>query len=120
MTSAIADIVAGVPVIPVLVIDRIEVAAPLARALVAGGLDVLASNAGIVLPGALMDLTVEAWERTFAINTRATWLLARAAHPHLRTSRGALIATGSISASQATAAWTFGLVGFTVISARVT
>ena len=70
----------------------------------AGGLDVLASNAGIVLPGALMDLTVEAWERTFAINTRATWLLARAAHPHLRTSRGALIATGSISASQATAA----------------
>lgn len=69
----------------------------------AGGLDALVSNAGIVLPGALLDLDVATWDRTFAINTRATWLLAKAAHAALRDSRGALVVTGSISASQATA-----------------
>jgi 2-dehydro-3-deoxyphosphogluconate aldolase/(4S)-4-hydroxy-2-oxoglutarate aldolase len=41
MTSPITDIVGNVPVIPVLVVDRVEVAAPLAEALVAGGLEVL-------------------------------------------------------------------------------
>ena len=30
---------------------------------------------------ALLDFTVEDWDRLFAVNTRATWLLAKAAHP---------------------------------------
>jgi NAD(P)-dependent dehydrogenase (short-subunit alcohol dehydrogenase family) len=67
-----------------------------------GGLDVLVSNAGIAQNGALAELSVEEFDRTFAINTRATWLLARAAYPLLKASRGALIVTASVSASHAT------------------
>ncbi|MCW1402480.1 SDR family oxidoreductase [Novosphingobium sp. MW5] len=38
----------------------------------------------------------------YAINTRATWLLAKAAHPHLAANRGAFVATASMSATQPT------------------
>jgi NAD(P)-dependent dehydrogenase (short-subunit alcohol dehydrogenase family) len=66
-----------------------------------GGLDGLVSNAGINRPGALLASTAEDWDRIFAVNTRATWLLARAAHPALRASRGAIVAVASMSGSQA-------------------
>jgi NAD(P)-dependent dehydrogenase (short-subunit alcohol dehydrogenase family) len=62
-----------------------------------GGLDGVVSNAGINRPGPLVDYTVEDWDRVFAVNTRATWLLAKAAHQALRTSRGAIVAVGSMS-----------------------
>lgn len=64
-----------------------------------GGLDGVVSNAGINRPGLLADYTVEDWDRVFAVNVRATWLLAQAAHPALRASRGALVAVGSMSGS---------------------
>jgi NAD(P)-dependent dehydrogenase (short-subunit alcohol dehydrogenase family) len=41
------------------------------------GLDGLVSNAGINRPGPLLQYSVEDWDRLFAVNTRATWLLAR-------------------------------------------
>lgn len=66
-----------------------------------GGLDGLVSNAGINRPGALVDYTVEDWDRVFAVNTRATWLLAKAAHAALRASRGAVVAVASMSGSHA-------------------
>jgi glucose 1-dehydrogenase len=66
-----------------------------------GGLDALVSNAGINRPGALVDYAVEDWDRMFAVNVRATWLLAKAAHAALRESRGAIVATGSMSGSNA-------------------
>ena len=66
------------------------------------GIDGVVSNAGIIGSGPLLDQTAETFERTFAINTRATWLLAAAAHPHLAQSRGAFVATASMSASQPT------------------
>ena len=50
----------------------------------------------------LVDQTVELFDRIYAINTRATWLLAKAAHPHLAASRGAFVATASMSATQPT------------------
>jgi glucose 1-dehydrogenase len=62
-----------------------------------GGLDGLVSNAGINRIGPLVDYTVEDWDRLFAVNTRATWLLAKAAHPALRVSRGAIVAVASMS-----------------------
>ncbi len=62
-----------------------------------GGLDGLVSNAGINRPGPLVNYAVEDWDRLFAVNTRATWLLAKAAHPALRASRGAIVAVGSMS-----------------------
>lgn len=62
-----------------------------------GGLDVLISNAGIIKIGTLMEIDLEDYERAFAINTRATWLLVRAAHKHLKAARGCIVVTGSIS-----------------------
>jgi NAD(P)-dependent dehydrogenase (short-subunit alcohol dehydrogenase family) len=64
-----------------------------------GGLDGLVSNAGINRPGPLADYAVDDWDRVFAVNTRATWLLAKAAHAALKTSRGAIVAIGSMSGS---------------------
>ena len=69
-----------------------------------GGIDGLASNAGIIHAGSLLDLSVADYDRIFAINTRATWLIAKAAHPHLKASRGALVATASMSGHQPTPA----------------
>jgi NAD(P)-dependent dehydrogenase (short-subunit alcohol dehydrogenase family) len=66
-----------------------------------GGLDGLVSNAGINRPGALVGYTLEDWDRVFAVNVRATWLLAKAAHAPLRAARGAIVAVGSMSGSNA-------------------
>src|SRR5207245_17348 len=64
-----------------------------------GGLDGLVSNAGINRPGALLQYAVDDWDRVFAVNTRATWLLAKAAHPALTAARGAIVAVASMSGS---------------------
>jgi len=66
-----------------------------------GGLDGLVSNAGINRPGTLLEYSVEDWDRMFAVNTRATWLLAKAAHPALKAAGGAIVAIGSMSGSNA-------------------
>jgi NAD(P)-dependent dehydrogenase (short-subunit alcohol dehydrogenase family) len=79
--------------------DAGEVVADAVRAHL-GGLDALISNAGVAVPGALAALSLEDWERTFAVNVRATWLLARAAYPLLRADGGALVATASIAARE--------------------
>jgi glucose 1-dehydrogenase len=65
-----------------------------------GELDALISNAGIAPAGALVELSLDDWERTFAVNVRATWLVARACYPLLRAARGALVATASIAARE--------------------
>jgi NAD(P)-dependent dehydrogenase (short-subunit alcohol dehydrogenase family) len=62
-----------------------------------GGLDALISNAGIISRHFLLDLSVEDYQRSFDINTRATWLLGKAAHPLLAAANGCIIATASIS-----------------------
>ena len=66
-----------------------------------GGLDALVSNAGVNRPGPLIHYSVADWDLLFAVNTRATWLLAKAAHGALKTSRGAIVAVGSMSGSHA-------------------
>jgi NAD(P)-dependent dehydrogenase (short-subunit alcohol dehydrogenase family) len=63
-----------------------------------GGLDAVISNAGIAVTGALAELSLDDWERTFAVNVRATWLLAKATYPLLRDGGGAVVATASIAA----------------------
>ena len=72
-----------------------------------GGIDAVVSNAGIIAAGALVDLSVDDFDRIYAINTRATWALAKAAHPHLAANKGAFVATASMSASQPTPALGF-------------
>ena len=66
-----------------------------------GGIDGLVSNAGVNRPGRLVEYSVDDWDHLFAVNTRATWLLAKAAYPALKTSRGAIVAVGSMSGSNA-------------------
>lgn len=72
-----------------------------------GGIDAVISNAGIIMGGALVDQSPADFDRIFAINTRASWLVAKAAYPHLKQSRGAFVATASMSATQPTPALGF-------------
>lgn len=66
-----------------------------------GGIDAIVSNAGAIQVAPLEELSVEEFDYLFAVNTRPTWLLAKAAFPFLKASRGALVATGSIAAENA-------------------
>jgi NAD(P)-dependent dehydrogenase (short-subunit alcohol dehydrogenase family) len=69
-----------------------------------GGLDALVSNAGIFVSRTpLVDMKLDDYERVFAVNTRATWLLAQQCRAMLRESRGCIVATASISADEPTA-----------------
>jgi NAD(P)-dependent dehydrogenase (short-subunit alcohol dehydrogenase family) len=65
-----------------------------------GGLDLLVSNAGAAISAPLVELSLEDWDRTFAINVRAAWLLAKAAYPLLREAQGSLVVTASIAARE--------------------
>lgn len=64
-----------------------------------GGLDIVVNNAGIVILQRFDETPVEDWDRTFAINLRAMFLMARAALPALRSSScGAIVNIASIAA----------------------
>lgn len=67
-----------------------------------GGLDGLASNAGIIGSGPLLSQSVEEYDRQFLVNTRPLWLLSKALHPLLKASRGSIVATASMSAENPT------------------
>lgn len=69
-----------------------------------GGIDGIASNAGIITGGSLTDLSSGGWDQVFAINAKANWVIARAAYAELKKSRGVFIATASMSAHQPTPA----------------
>ena len=62
-----------------------------------GGIDGIVGNAGIAAPAKLVDLDLATWDRIFDINLRANWLLAKAAHPHLRKSKGAIVMLSSMA-----------------------
>lgn len=65
-----------------------------------GGLDAVVSNAGVSRPSTLAKLAIDDWDFLFAVNVRAPWLLAKAAYPALRESRGSLVAVASMSGVQ--------------------
>jgi 3-oxoacyl-[acyl-carrier protein] reductase len=76
-----------------------------ARALVAtaverfGGLDLLVNNAGTTMetpPEDLDGVEVAEWDRVFAVNVRGLFQATRAAAPHLRAARGAVVNVASI------------------------
>lgn len=67
-----------------------------------GGLDGLVSNAGMIKVGPLASLSVPDYELVFSVNTRATFLLAQAAYPLLRESRGSIVATSSLASEMPT------------------
>jgi NAD(P)-dependent dehydrogenase (short-subunit alcohol dehydrogenase family) len=61
-----------------------------------GQLDLLVNNAGLFASEALERISVEQWDGMFATNTRAPFLMAQAAHPHLRAAKGRIINIGSL------------------------
>ena len=65
-----------------------------------GSLDVLYNNAGIVHePASTVDITVEEWEKTIAINLTGSWLGMKYAIPEMiKTGGGSIINTASLAA----------------------
>ena len=61
-----------------------------------GRLDLLVNNAGSFESVALENITAEQWDAMFATNTRAPFLMAKAAWPHLTAARGRIINIGSL------------------------
>ncbi len=61
-----------------------------------GQLDLLVNNAGVFESEALEKISVEQWDAMFATNTRAPFLMAKVAYPHLRTARGRILNIGSL------------------------
>jgi len=61
-----------------------------------GSLDILINNAGVFESAALEQIAPDQWDTVFATNTRAPFLMARAAYPHLRANSGRIINIGSL------------------------
>ncbi len=63
-----------------------------------GRLDVLCNIAGILRFDHVEDLSVENWNRILAVNLTGTFLMCKAALPHLLESRGNIVNTSSTAA----------------------
>jgi 3-oxoacyl-[acyl-carrier protein] reductase len=67
-----------------------------------GGIDILFNNAGISGRWKIEEITDAQWDRTFAVNVRAPFRIARAAVPELKKSTaGRIINTASVMAESA-------------------
>lgn len=64
-----------------------------------GTLDLLVNNAGMFATAQLEQIPVEAWDAMFETNTRGAFLMAQAAHPHLKARRGRIVNIGSLGGS---------------------
>jgi NAD(P)-dependent dehydrogenase (short-subunit alcohol dehydrogenase family) len=61
-----------------------------------GRIDLVVNNAGMFESAALEEITVDQWDRIFATNTRAPFLVARAALPYLKAVQGRIVNIGSL------------------------
>ncbi|MBX4895706.1 3-oxoacyl-ACP reductase family protein [Rhizobium bangladeshense] len=64
-----------------------------------GGLDILVSNAGILIRNPLDDYSLEDFDRMFAVNVRAVFVGAQAAARHMKEG-GRVITIGSVTAER--------------------
>lgn len=62
----------------------------------AGRLDVLVNNAGVMQEARVEAMSLEDWQRTIMVNLTAPFLFIKAALPHLRAAKGAIVNIGSI------------------------
>jgi meso-butanediol dehydrogenase / (S,S)-butanediol dehydrogenase / diacetyl reductase len=76
------------PSAPARVVDEV-----IARA---GRLDVLVNNAGVMQEARAEATSLEDWERTIMVNLTTPFLFIKAALPHLRAGKGAIVNVGSI------------------------
>lgn len=65
-----------------------------------GGCDILLNNAGIIVPGSILDATVEDFDRVLAVNLRGPFLLSRLVARHMvaRGTKGSIINMSSTNA----------------------
>ena len=63
---------------------------------VLGGLDLLVNNAGAFETAPLEAISAEQWDAMFETNTRGPFLVAKAAYPHLKATRGRIVNIGSL------------------------
>jgi NAD(P)-dependent dehydrogenase (short-subunit alcohol dehydrogenase family) len=66
-----------------------------------GGLDGLINNAAVTNSGGkyFNEIAIDTWDRVMQVNVRGTWLVTRAAHPHLKASgRGRVVNLASDTA----------------------
>lgn len=69
-----------------------------------GGLDVVYNNAGVNSTGSILDTTEDDWNRCFDVNVKGTYLVSRAAVPHLEQGAGgAIVNQASVAALVAVA-----------------
>jgi NAD(P)-dependent dehydrogenase (short-subunit alcohol dehydrogenase family) len=61
-----------------------------------GRIDLLINNAGIFASEALEEISADQWDAMFTTNTRAPFLMAKAAFPHLRAVKGRILNIGSL------------------------
>jgi NAD(P)-dependent dehydrogenase (short-subunit alcohol dehydrogenase family) len=61
-----------------------------------GQIDLLINNAGMFESEALENISAEQWDAMFATNTRAPFLVAKAAYPHLHAAKGRIVNIGSL------------------------
>jgi 3-oxoacyl-[acyl-carrier protein] reductase len=64
-----------------------------------GGIDILVNNAGIIAMGSIDRLSLEEFDRTFAINVRAVFVTTQAAAKHMK-SGGRVVNIGSCNAER--------------------
>jgi meso-butanediol dehydrogenase/(S,S)-butanediol dehydrogenase/diacetyl reductase len=64
-----------------------------------GGVDVLCNNAGIITVDPVEEMKEDEWDSVMDVNVKGVFLPSRAAIPHLKRSKGAIINTASIAGS---------------------
>src|SRR3954468_14292040 len=93
-------------VVPADLGDRVQAQRAVREAVAAlGGLDVVVSNAGLAVFGHTLEVHPEDFDRTVDVTFRGAVDVIREALPHLRASRGTIVATGSLMARQPLPTW---------------
>lgn len=88
------------------VTDRERVEAAIDEAVAAlGGLDIVVSNAAAAVFGHVLEVHPDDFDRTVAVTFTGAVNVIRAALPHLRASRGTIVATGSLNARVPLPTW---------------
>jgi NAD(P)-dependent dehydrogenase (short-subunit alcohol dehydrogenase family) len=96
----------GAIVLPVDLTDRAAAEAAVATAAdELGGIDVVVSNAAAAVFGHVLEVHPDDFDRTVAVTFGGAVTVIRAALPHLRATRGTIVATGSLMARVPLPTW---------------